>query len=158
MFPRNSNPGFWNEVRPSSDVLACLSHLESQALREVHTLRKWRRSGAENEPVDLIVNAFVRGEEWFKQKAPVLGDDRITRLQWRGMPEKWWTSSRIAAETRDDAVQAWLQISENVAYEMKRIQGDRAFAISLASMAVAAVALGVAALSLIVQLLKYAIG
>ena len=156
--PRNRNRVFWNEIRPGSDVLACLSHLESQALREVHTLRKWRRSGAEIEPVDLIVNAFVRGEEWFEQKASVLGDDRITRLQWRGMPEKWWTTSRIAAETRDDAVQAWLQISENAAYEMKRIQGDRAFAISLASMAVAVAALGVAALSLIVQLLKYAIG
>jgi len=156
--PRNSNPRFWNEIRPGSDVVACLIHLESQALREVHTLRMWRRSGAEIQPVDLIVNAFVRGEEWFKQKAPVLGDDRITRLQWRGMPEKWWTSSRIAAETRDDAVLAWLQISENADYERKRIQGDRAFVISIASMAVAATALGVAALSLIIQLLKYVIG
>jgi len=147
MTPRNSNQSFWNEIRPGSEVLACLSHLESQALRDVHTLRKWRRSGEETEPRELIRDACVHSEEWFKQKATVLGNDRITRLQWRGMPAGWWTRSRVAAQTCQEAVQGWSQISENAVSEMKRIQGDRAFAISLASMAVAVAALGVAALS-----------
>lgn len=144
----------WAEVRPGSEVLDCLQYLESQALREVNELRAWRRSGAELEPGDLIMNAFWRGTDFFRTKSDVLGIDRLTRLQWRGMPEQWWSTSRIAAETRDDAVRAWLQISENAANEISRIENSRSFFVSIGSAFVALVALVVAGLTLVVECFK----
>ena len=146
----------WNEIRPDSEPIACLQHLESEALRRVNELRAWSRSqgSGEMEPVDLILDAFLSGDTWFDEKTGVLGADRITRLQWRSMPSEWWSRSRVAAQTRDEAVQAWLQVAENAEYELARIESKRSFFVALAAAVVAVVALLIAGCSFLAQLLK----
>lgn len=114
--------GNWKDIRPDSDVVSCLQFLQCEALKHVRILRAWRRSGAEMEPYDIMVNGVVWMERWIAEKTQVLGADRITRIQWRGMPKIWWSISRVAAETRDDAVRAWLPVAENAEYEIGRIE------------------------------------
>jgi hypothetical protein len=106
------------------------------------------------EPFDLMLRGLHKGETFFNEKKELLGADRITRLQWRGMPEQWWSPSRLGARTRDEAVIAWLQVSSNAVHELRRIREIRSFLISLMSALVALAALGVSFASLIVACFK----
>jgi len=138
-----------NEIRPGSDVLISLAHLQSQAIRHVQMLREWKRTGADAEPFPEIEREINWMRDWLRSRADLLGTDRLARIKWRRIPQQW-----SGISTRTEAVGAWLQLEENVAHEIARIENARAFVISLSSAAVAIAALGVAVSSFFVQLLR----
>ena len=111
-------------------------------------LREWTRT-LDAEPSAEIEKEINWMRDWLASRTDLLGADRIARIKWRRIPQQWRGIS-----TRTEAVNAWLQLEENVAYEIARIESARAFVVSLSAAAVAILALGVAVLSVVVQLIR----
>lgn len=144
-------PRWLKEILPNSEVICCLEHVRSTALQTAKELQDWRRTGSDIQPHDIIRESQQWLKRWVASKADVLGSDRSIFIEWRRMPEQWGALERTMSVTREEAIRAWIQVSENADAEIARIGNSRVFWIAVGSAVVAIVVLGISFASLLLQ-------
>jgi hypothetical protein len=136
----------WHELRPGSDVVANLKFLREQALAGA---REWR--GKDNAMGLVGVDALAETAQKFvvrvNEKENLLGLPRVTRILRHRAGFVWGLSPSAGPDP--EATINWLdQVVENIESELSVIDRERVMWLTVASAALAALAVlvGVAAI------------